>query len=204
MTIKGYIKYCRIYWYVGNDLRLCPAWGMSFHVRTTKQRINEWNSLTERSKGCMNTIILKMVHICTHNKRHYFGSILNGHVIVNKSGEMIGHHLEYINTYENVTLDKYVIMPNHIHAIISIKHNGTTRRSFPTVSEYIQRFKTMTTKLYIDGIKDGVYPSFEKAIWQKSFYDHIIRDENEYLRICKYIDENPLKWATDEYYSDIM
>ncbi len=117
---------------------------------------------------------------------------------------MVGHHLEYINTYDDVTLDKYVIMPNHIHAIVTINYNGTTRRSFPTVSEYIQRFKTMTTKLYIDGVKDSEYPPFDKAIWQKSFYDHIIRDENEYLRIWKYIDENPLKWVTDEYYSDIL
>jgi REP element-mobilizing transposase RayT len=54
--------------------------------------------------------------------------------------------------------------------------------------------------LYIDGVKAGEYPTFDKAIWQKSFYDHIIRDENEYLRIWEYIDENLLKWETDEYY----
>jgi len=50
----------------------------------------------------------------------------------------------------------------------------------------------MTTKSYIDGVKSGEYLPFDKPIWQKSFYDHIIRDENEYLRIWKYIDENLL------------
>ncbi len=142
------------------------------------------------------------ITLCTREKQHLFGTVNNGCVVLNMAGEMVRHHLEYIDTYENVILDKYVIMPNHIHAIINTNDCGTTRRSFPTVSEYIQRFKTMTTKLYIDGVKAGEYPSFEKAIWQKSFYDRIIRDENEYLLIWKYIDENPLKWVTDEYFDD--
>jgi hypothetical protein len=69
------------------------------------------------------------------------------------------------------------------------------------LSEYIRRFKTITTKLYIDGVKEGYYPPFDKAIWQKSFYDRILRDEAEYLRAWKYIDENPTKWSLDEYHS---
>jgi len=58
----------------------------------------------------------------------------------------------------------------------------------------------MTTNEYIRGVKNGLYEPFEKRIWQRSYYDHIIRNGEDYLRIWKYIDENPLKWAEDEYY----
>ena len=98
----------------------------------------------------------------------------------------------------SINIDKYVFMPNHIHAILTINYDGTTQGSFPTVSEMVQRFKTITTKKYIDGVKSDIYPPFEKKIWQKSFYDHIIRNEKSYLEIWQYIDENPLKWQEDE------
>ena len=141
------------------------------------------------------------VTICTYNKLHLFGAIQNGHFILTEAGKMVKQYLEEIIIYEDVTPDKYVVMPNHVHAIIMINHDGTTRGSFPTLSEYIRRFKMITTKSYIDGVKSGIYPRFGKMIWQKSFYDHIIRNENEYLRVWKYIDENPLKWTTDEYFT---
>jgi REP element-mobilizing transposase RayT len=138
--------------------------------------------------------------IFTYNILHLFGDLQNGHLFLSDAGKMVERYLKEIIIYENVALDKYVIMPNHVHAIIVISHGRTTQGSFPTLSEYIRRFKMITTKTYIDGVKAGKYPSFEKTIWQKSFYDHIIRNENEYLQVWKYIDENPLKWETDEYY----
>lgn len=75
--------------------------------------------------------------------------------------------------------------------------------SFPTLMlyEYIQRFKTLTTKLYIDGVKKGEYPRYDKKIWQKSYHDHIIRNEKDYQKIWEYIDTNPLKWEEDKYFN---
>ena len=60
----------------------------------------------------------------------------------------------------------------------------------------------MTTNEYINGVKKGLYEPFEKRIWQRSYYDHIIRDEDDYLRIWQYIDENPAKWIEDKYYTE--
>ena len=97
-----------------------------------------------------------------------------------------------------VTVEKYYIMPNHVHAILSITGEGTTQGSFPTaISEIVRRFKTITTKLCIDGVKSGEYPPFEKKVWQESFHDHVIRNEQDYLDIWQYIDQNPLKWEED-------
>ena len=88
--------------------------------------------------------------------------------------------------YEKVSVDKYVIMPNHIHLII-VMQNGRTQFS-PTVSRIIKQFKGKVTK------------QVGFCIWQKSFYDHIIRDENDYLRIWEYIENNPYKWTEDKYF----
>jgi len=78
-------------------------------------------------------------------------------------------------------------MPNHIHVIIK-NESGTMWASSPTVSQKIKSFKILVTK------------SIGKSVFQRSFYDHIIRDEKDYIRICEYIENNPLKWAEDKYY----
>lgn len=104
--------------------------------------------------------------------------------------------------YPDIIVGKFIVMPNHLHAIMIIQNGGTTQGSFPTLSlsEYIQRFKTLTTKQYIDGVKNGEYQTFDKKIWQKSYHDHIIRNEQEYQKIWKYIETNPLQWLEDFYY----
>lgn len=58
----------------------------------------------------------------------------------------------------------------------------------------------MTTNEYINGVKSGIYPPFNKRIWQRNYYERIIRNEEEYRNVWRYIDENPDKWQNDEYY----
>jgi putative transposase len=144
------------------------------------------------------------ITICTQNRCHLFGKIENMMVKLNPEGKMVEERLLNISNDNEVVIDKYCIMPNHIHAIIILSHEGTTQGSFPTISELIQRFKTITTKLYIDGVKSGEYPPFEKKIWQKSFYDRIIRNEQGYLETWRYIDENPRNWSEDELFAKIL
>jgi REP element-mobilizing transposase RayT len=89
--------------------------------------------------------------------------------------------------YPSVKIDKYVIMPNHIHMIIVQGSLGRAMRA-PTISRIINQMKGYVTK------------QVGYSMWQKLFHDHIIRNEAEYQRIWKYIDENPMRWAEDEYY----
>lgn len=94
------------------------------------------------------------------------------------------------DAYEGVNVDKYMVMPNHIHLLLTI--NTDQRRaesSRPTVSQIIGAFKRFTNK------------ECGQTLWQTSFHDHIIRDENDYLSRWQYIDDNPAKWAEDEYYT---
>ena len=96
------------------------------------------------------------------------------------------------DTAHGIVIDKYIIMPNHVHAIICLSA-GTGGQSRPPLQGVIQRFKSISTR---QGWKHGV-----KILWQRSFFDHVIRCEEEYRRIWQYIDDNPAKWAEDEYYS---
>ena len=96
----------------------------------------------------------------------------------------------YIKTIPGI--DKYVIMPNHVHLIIRIDAaKGPMWASAPTqsLSSRIRSFKTLVSK------------EIGRSLWQRSYYDHVIRNEADYLRIWQYIDENPAKWTEDEYYS---
>lgn len=135
------------------------------------------------------------VTICTKNKQCIFGSVGADSI----SARMIDSiFIKTINEYPNVYSPKYVIMPNHFHAIIVI--DRADMESAPTVSEVIQSFKRQTTIEYIKLVKTGVLPPFDKAIWQRSFYDHIIRNENDYNEIWQYIDHNPQQWKEDKFY----
>ena len=70
----------------------------------------------------------------------------------------------------------------------------------PPLQEVMDWYKTMTTNEYIRGVKAGIFPPFQKKIWQRGYYDHIIRNERDYLNIWTYIDQNPARWGGDEYF----
>ena len=93
------------------------------------------------------------------------------------------------NIYETVFLENYTVMPNHIHMILRIDdQNGRALRA-PTISTVINQVKGYATK------------QIRYSIWQKLFHDHIIRNENEYHRIAEYIQNNPLNWEQDCFYT---
>ncbi|MFZ2537846.1 MAG: transposase [Oscillospiraceae bacterium] len=156
------------------------------------------------------------VTICTENREHLFGEIIDGKIKLNTAGEMIEQiYLGLKQEIYDIQLDKYVLMPNHFHGIIIVgadsisahNENGTNSNradieSAPTttLATIIQSFKRSTTIKYIDGVKKGAYPPFNKRIWQRNYYDHIIRNEQDYQRIWEYIDKNQLKWHDDCYY----
>ncbi len=94
------------------------------------------------------------------------------------------------SVYEGVVVEKYVIMPNHIHLITDIHPKGGQMQNAPTLSRIIKQFKGAVTK------KIGY------AIWQKSFYDQIIHNEEEYTSIWHYIDKNPSHWQEDYYFME--
>ena len=96
--------------------------------------------------------------------------------------------------FSGVYLDSYAIMPNHLHLILFFDH---TASNLPAVIAWL---KTMTTNAYIRGVRTEGFPPFQKKLWQRSYYEHIIRNETELTEIRSYVSENPLKWQLDKLY----
>jgi REP element-mobilizing transposase RayT len=118
-----------------------------------------------------------------------------------RAGEIVRECLERLNSdSDGVSVDKYAILPNHIHAILWLVGSADEGRvppggqSRPPLQRVIQRFKSISARRCWD--------LGYTTIWQRSFYDHVIRGEEDYLCIWRYIDENPARWAEDEYYSE--
>ena len=104
--------------------------------------------------------------------------------------------------YPNVTIDKHVVMPNHIHALISIENGGQGGHAGPPLPKIIDWYKTMTTNEYIRLVRQGDAPPFQGKLWQRSYFDHVVRTYDDYLRVWSYIDNNPAKWREDDYYTE--
>ena len=98
--------------------------------------------------------------------------------------------------YPHVSVEKYVIMPNHIHMILRIDRGRT--RCAPTKDDAERNMVARVVK----HMKAYVTKTIGYSIWQKSYHDHIIRNEADYLRIWNYIDTNPEKWREDRYYTE--
>jgi len=109
-----------------------------------------------------------------------------------KMGEVVEKYIKSATNMENVSVDKYVIMPNHIHLILFInEQDGTPRAASPTkavVPRFVAAFKRLTNK------------EIGKNIFQRSYHDHIIRNEQDYLRIWEYMENNPKQWELDCFY----
>ena len=128
------------------------------------------------------------VTICTDGKKNIFGEIN----VLNSFGKIAERKLlEIEKHYKNVFVDKYVIMPNHIHAIIVFNNTEAERsRPFPTLSQVVGLYKSGVTREIHENNPDI-------KIWQKSFNDVIIRNEKAYNEICRYVYDNPLKAEYD-------
>lgn len=144
------------------------------------------------------------VTICVKDRHELLGEIIVGddaYIVPNVKLSQYGMVVEkYIGGI--IGIDKYIIMPNHIHVIIVIDErksetmskpeNGTMWASSPTtrqsIPQLVRSFKILVTK------------EIGFSLWQRSFHDHIIRNEQEYLKIWEYIDTNPQRWEEDCFY----
>jgi len=139
------------------------------------------------------------VTLCTKDRQHYFGALLNGELHLSAIGKICEECLNNLPLkYSFIRLDEYVIMPNHMHAIFTINNPGKERmlhekRFQPekeSLSSVIRNFKSTVTLLVRRNIS-------AMDVWQPRFFDRIVRDENELRRIRTYIRNNPARWKID-------
>ena len=155
------------------------------------------------------------ITICTHNKAHYFGSITNGVVQLSEIGRFLDLQLQQASDYcPFIEIPLYVVMPNHLHAIIYINQSDCMLPSFNSdivqrnpipsfrANLHFQRHVPILSR-YISSLK-GVVTKHARQLgcdfaWQKRFYDHIIRNSKDCNLISEYILNNPANWNNDCY-----
>ena len=141
------------------------------------------------------------ITICTEAKKKILSNIVGEGILdvpknkLTEYGIIVKNAIEYINkNNKDLIIDKYVIMPNHVHLIVMVS-NGTSGMPSPTnkMNEIIPKF--------VSSLKRFVNKQIGHSIFQRSFHDHIIHNEADYKNIWLYIDNNPLKWELDCFYS---
>jgi len=151
------------------------------------------------------------ITICTHNRTCLFGEIIDGGMQLDQAGKMISQWwLELANKFPHVQIDESIIMPNHVHGIILITEPpsipvgaarcgrpGRPHRGAPTIGDIIRWFKTMTTNEYIRKVKKNGWQPYRDRFWQRNYYEHIIRNENDLRDTREYIFNNPQQWHID-------
>ena len=137
------------------------------------------------------------VTMCTRGRLHHFWEIKNDVIVLNKYGKIAQTcWQEIIEHYDNVRLDEYVIMPNHIHGIIIVgneyfRSNNEDVDKRSNISNIIKWFKIWVTKEIRKTYNDYEF------VWQKSFYDVIIQNDEQLWKSREYIFLNPEKWEND-------
>lgn len=129
------------------------------------------------------------VTICTYEKQHIFGHIRDSVLHLNDIGQLATNHIKHLSTaYDNVTIDDFVVMPNHVHSIIFLSDRLTNK---PTLSNIVGGYKSGVTRI---AHRDH---QFSGKLWQPRFHDHIIRNQDSLNNIRQYVQTNPERWGED-------
>ena len=136
------------------------------------------------------------VTICTHNKKKLFGDVER----LNSIGAIIDEEINNIPTYyDDVKIDKYIIMPDHVHILLKIGCDALPNDDDVIINEVLNKTEHHKLDRIVGLFKAGAtrrIHQFEPdiVVWQRSFYDHIVTNKNEYNEIWNYIDTNPIRW----------
>ena len=148
---------------------------MSFYTRKSP-RIQNYDYSTEN---------FYFITICTAHRRCFFGTVSQLNII----GKIAREQMEKLNEhYPNVHVEKYVIMPNHVHMILSVRKSGEN-----DVQQVIAQYKSGVSR-------EARKIKSDLVLWQRSFHDHIIRNQKQFEKIWLYIEANPMRWEEDCFY----
>ena len=163
------------------------------------------------------------VTVVTQHRACLFGEVVEDEMRLNGAGEMITSSWQNLpNRFPFIQLDTFIVMPNHVHGVIVLEGDYKNRpindqpvgaglvpalptgdearaptRGAPTLGEIVGTFKSLTTHTYIQGVRNKNWTPFDKRLWQRNYYEHVIRSEDSLNETRRYIDTNPQRWLSD-------
>lgn len=150
------------------------------------------------------------ITICVKDRKHLLGKIVNGEMLLSKEGMIVKNEiLEMPNYHHRVVMDEWVVMPNHIHLLIELTddltpvkpihvkpiHESVLQRRNMLIPKILGKLQMLTSK-HINILNN----TQGQKNWQSNYHDHIIRNEQSYLRIKQYIQNNPKNWKEDKFF----
>jgi len=156
------------------------------------------------------------VTIVTHHRALLFGRIIQGEMRPNAAGEMVGATWRSLpERFPGTETGNSVVMPNHFHGIVILHADvgaalvaardtdapraGTSPApTAPSLGAMVGAFKSLVTRAYMRGVRNDGWPAFQGRLWQRNYYEHILRDEADHARAHLYIESNPMNWDEDE------
>ena len=157
------------------------------------------------------------VTIVTQGRDCLFGEVRDCRMSLSRAGEMVSHvWKELPGRFPNVNIENFIVMPNHIHAVVDMhgvgaplvgarpiaptdsrKEDRATTRVAPTLGAVIGSFKSLTTVQYARVVRQEGWPAFQGRLWQRNYYEHIIRNAESRRSIPEYLASNPENWSND-------
>ncbi len=157
-----------------------------------------------------------VITLCIQNKTCLLGNIVNEIMILNEAGKMIDEQWHQLSIrFNSIQLEEYIIMPNHFHGIIIVGAGLVPARNIEApinldgqvqdlplqnhhLSKIVRALRLITTHQYILGVKNNHWKPFDGKLWQRNYYEHIIRNEEDFFRAKEYIRANPQNWIRDK------
>ena len=155
------------------------------------------------------------VTVVTQRRLSLFGEIVDSEMRLNDAGRMVDDALANLQSfYDGVAVDTHIVMPNHVHILVVINdhvgaglvpalgfaHAGQPQRVAPTrpsLADIVGRFKSWTANAYLRGVSDHAWPRFDTRLWQRNYYERVIRNDAEFDSVRRYVTGNPAGWAND-------
>ena len=157
------------------------------HINGQERKQMRWDNF-DYSNQC-----IYFVTIVTNERRCLFGDVIDGEMHMNEAGKMILDEYLSIESHKtDIECLDVVVMPNHIHFLISITNPGAI--SLPVV---LSNFKSKTVGNYCFGVKEKGWEPFNNHLWQRSYWDDIVRNQRQFDFIRRYIAINPQRWEKD-------
>ncbi|MEA3238386.1 MAG: transposase [Candidatus Bipolaricaulota bacterium] len=170
------------------------------------------------------------VTLCTQDRACLFGEVVDSDMHLNDAGRLVSDAWRALpDRFPTIDLDAFVIMPNHIHGVVVIAvdnnlvgaglvpafdvapaqnaapaRDRATTRVAPTLGDVIGAYKSMVTVQYAHAVNTRGWPPFRKRLWQRNYYEHVIRNADSLNRIRQYILDNPRRWDEDRYNPNVQ
>ena len=143
------------------------------------------------------------VTVCTKDRRNILSDVVGrglapAEIRLTDCGQLVETELFALSVrYGFVRVEKYVIMPTHVHVLLMFGSGTAGASPRPTLMQVIGTFKSLSTRRWNEKAGTG-----GEKLWQSGYHEHIIRDDNNFLLHWQYIDQNPARWGEDEYYAE--